>query len=220
MSLQVYQAATTALSGFLQDESWSALPGQADARDLPPAIIFDVDDTVVSGADFQLNFEPPFANWKHEEWNASTVAVPVPGFADFAGAARDAGVELFFVTNRPCEPSGGDPCPQQTTAMNDVIEAGIQTDREHVLLAFEQADWTKEKVTRREHVAKTHRVIMLFGDDLNDFIPCARAKPVGPCAVGASIASRNKLFAEHSDYFGAGWYVLPNPMHGSWTSVR
>jgi acid phosphatase len=61
---------------------------------------------------------------------------------------------------------------------------------------------------------------MLIGDDLSDFIPCVRSSPRKPCTERATIESRDKLAYEHSNYWGAGWFVLPNPMHGSWTSVE
>lgn len=220
LAQQVYKQAELALPGFIEDASWSALPGQTDAGRLPPAIIFDVDDTVVSGVDFQFALDPPFTNQKHEDWNSAHEAVAVPGFTRFAERARAAGVALFFVTNRPCEAVSQRACPQEKTAIDDVAEAGIQTDAEHMLLAFERDDWGKEKVTRREYVAQTHRVIMLFGDDLGDFIPCTRARPAGPCTTGATTTSREALLAQYRDYFGAGWYILPNPMHGSWTTVE
>ncbi|MDH3373068.1 MAG: hypothetical protein OEM85_06780 [Gammaproteobacteria bacterium] len=219
---QVYQAARLALPRLIEDQFWTALPGQEDAEGLRPAIIFDMDETVVSGIDFQLTHERPFENWKHEAWSMANTASAVPGFVRFAVAARDAGVELFFVTNRPCEPIVGsnDPCPQQIIAMTDIVETGIETDADHVMLAFEQSDWTKEKAVRRQHIARTHRVIMLFGDDLSDFIPCVRAKPAAPCTEAATADSRRRAVEQFSDYWGNGWYVLPNPMHGSWTSAR
>jgi len=220
VSRQVYQAASLALADFIDDQSWSALPGQEDAEGMQPAIIFDVDETVVSNVDFQLTFERPFQNWKLDEWSSSGPSSPVPGFTDFARAARDAGVELYFVTNRPCEPIDGndDPCPQQGTTLDDIAEAGIQTDADHVMLAYEREDWTKEKLVRRKLIAKTHRIIMLIGDDLNDFIPCVRATPAPPCTASASSESRRQAVERHAAYLGKGWYVLPNPMHGSWTS--
>lgn len=220
LSRQVYQAAQLALPGFIEDQSWTALPGQEDAEGLRPAIIFDIDETVVSGVDFQLSFERPYEDWKHEAWGSSNPALPIAGFAQFAAAARQAGVELYFVTNRACELIAGsdDPCPQQKTAIDDIAEAGIETDADHVFLAYQRDDWTREKSTRRQHVAKTHRVIMLFGDDLGDFIYCTRARPAAPCAEPATAESRKLKVAAHSGYWGNGWYVLPNPMYGSWTS--
>ena len=219
LSLQAYGTATRDLQRFVDDTSWSALPGQTDAEALPPAVILDVDETVVSNIDFQLNFEPPFANWKHDKWNREHTAIPVPGVAEFVASARAAGVTVFFVTNRPCEPAEVEPCSERQTTIDDIAEAGIATTAEFVLLSDERG-WNREKSTRRAYVAENYRVIMLFGDDLGDFLPCVRKKVYAPCTESATAASRSRATREHRDLWGAGWYVLPNPMHGSWTSAE
>lgn len=221
VSLQVYRSASDALPGLLADESWSAVPYQTGAGDLPPAIIMDVDETAVTNVMFQVTLQPPFRDIKLENWNNENQATPVPGAAEFVKLARDAGVEVFFVTNRPCElrPNAEHPCPHKPITIQDLAEAGMPTDASHVLLRDERPGWGGEKKTRRDWVAKTHRVIMLFGDDLGDFIACVRRRPSGPCTEGGTIANRFALTDEHREYWGAGWFVLPNPMHGSWTSV-
>lgn len=216
LALAVYQSAEKDLEGFIADTSWSALPEQTDAAQLPPAIIFDVDETVLSNIDFQLSFEPPFENWKLDKWNREHEATPIPGFAAFVKKARAAGVEIFFVTNRPCEADGQELCPQRRTTIDDIAESGAETNSDHVFLSNERG-WTREKVTRRLHIAKTHRVIMLFGDDFGDFIPCVRNEVLAPCTEPATAASRRADLVRFSSYWGSGWYVLPNPMHGSWT---
>jgi len=222
LSLQAYRAAGDFLAAAIADASWSALPQQTDAADLPTAIIFDVDETLVSNVEFQVALEAPFRNSKLDHWNAANKAKPMPGATEFTELARAAGVELFFVTNRPCESKPGvdDPCPQETVTVQDLVEAGIRADTDHVMLANERPEWRREKSSRRNFIAKTHRVIMLVGDDLGDFLPCTRKKPYTPCTESASIASRQALTYEHESYWGAGWFVLPNPMHGSWTSVE
>ena len=218
---QVYQSATDALPGFIEDESWSALPDQTDAAALPTAVILDVDETVVSNVDFQLEYERPFANWKLAEWASRTDAVAIPGVREFVESAREQGVTVFFITNRPCQLIAGvdDPCPQKQTTIDGIMEVGLATDAEHVLLSEEQG-WNREKSTRRNFVAQTYRVIMLVGDDLSDFIPCMRSSPKPPCTAAATSASRRNSVVEHARYWGKGWYILPNPMHGSWTSVQ
>ena len=217
---QVYTAATSDLERFRDDPGWSALPEQTDAGSLPPAVILDVDETVVSNVDFQLTYEPPFENWKLDKWTSENPATPIRGVREFVAAARAAGVTVFFVTNRPCERIEGDddPCPPKTHTLEDIAEVGITTDGEHLFLSQEQG-WNREKSTRREHVAKTHRVIMLIGDDLGDFIPCVRTKAYEPCTTTADAADRLALMEKHADRWGNGWYILPNPMHGSWTPV-
>ena len=216
---QTYSNATNALPGFIEDKSWSAMPTQQNAGDLPPAIILDVDETVVSNVDFQLEYERPFENHKLDQWTSSVDATPIAGVAEFVAAARAQGVTVFFITNRPCEKIDGndDPCPQRQSTIDDIREVGIDTDAEHVMLS-EERGWTREKSSRREFIAGTHRVIMLFGDDLTDFIACARTPPKAPCTEAATSQSRQDAVIEYAAYWGHGWYILPNPMHGSWTS--
>jgi acid phosphatase len=187
---------------------------------LPAAVILDVDETVVSNIDFQMTFEPPFANWKLDEWTRNTVATPVHGVTEFVESARAAGATVFFVTNRPCEAIEGidDPCPQKQSTIDDIGEVGITTDADHVLLSDERG-WNREKSTRRDYIAQTHRVVMLIGDDLGDFVPCVRKKPYDPCTGSATAAGRVAMVEDHRHLWSNGWYILPNPMHGSWTSA-
>jgi acid phosphatase len=222
LALQAYGAAAEDLRRLIDDRSWSALPRQSDAHDLPPAIIFDVDETLVTNVLFQVELEPPFRNHKLDDWNAATTATPVPGAPEFVRLARASGVQVFYVTNRPCEtkPGVSDPCPQEAVTIEDLNEAGIPADASSVMMANEMPAWTQEKKARRDLIAKDFRVIMLVGDDLGDFLPCVRARPAAPCTEAATKAGRDRDIEEHRAYWGNGWYVLPNPMHGSWTSAR
>ena len=220
LSMQAYHQAERDLPGFLEDRSWSAQPGQKNAHFLPTAIVFDVDETVISGVDFQLAVERPVTQTKLNQWHSEHQAPAITGFERFANKARAAGVELFFISNRPCERIEGidDPCPYKSTIVNDIRDAGVEVDAEHVWLANEHEHWGKEKLTRREQLARTHRILMLIGDDLSDFIPCVRQTPSPPCTDNATAESRQRKVTEFSGYWGHGWYILPNPMHGSWTS--
>jgi len=220
ISRQVYRAASMAMPALIADKNWSAIPYQANAENLPPAIIMDIDQTLVNGIDFQLGHEPPFTAKKFDDWNASHVATPVPGAPEFVKLARASGVRVFFLTNRYCDTTADSSCAQKRISVQDLIEAGIPADDADVSLAGERPNWGSEKKVRRDHIAEDYRVIMLFGDDLGDFIPCVRRRPLVPCTEGGTIANRFALTDEHAAYWGAGWYVLPNPMYGSWASVR
>lgn len=223
LGMQAYAAAEEDLDRLLADRSWSALPRQAqsgDMADLAPAIIFDIDETLLANAQFQLEYEPPFTDEKFDAWHAVNQSPAVAGAAGFVQRARDAGVELYFVTNRRCAPMDDPavPCPQERITLQDLNDAGITADAEHVMLVNEQPAWTNEKQVRRDLIATQYRVIMLFGDDLGDFLPCIRARAVAPCTEGATAESRRAATEAHARYWGNGWYVLPNPMYGSWTA--
>jgi acid phosphatase len=222
LSLQAYAAATEDLPRLLADTSFSALPEQRDVPDLPAAIIVDVDETMVSNVQFQVSYEPPFANHKLDDWNAANPSLAVPGAAAFVNDALEKGVRVFYVTNRPCAMIEGmaGSCPQEHITIDDLNEAGIPADEAHVMLAKERPGWTREKKVRRDLIASEYRVIMLVGDDLGDFIPCVRTRIVAPCTEAASAGKRRQWTRENAGLWGNGWYVLPNPMHGSWTSAE
>ncbi len=222
LARQAYRAATLALPAKIADPTWSALPYQQGAEDLPPAVILDVDETAVSNIRFQVTLEPPFEDRKLNEWSDANIAEPVPGAPAFVEYAVASGVQVFFVTNRPCEIIEGidDSCPQKPVVISELIEAGFPANKQNVFLSGERDGWGKEKQSRRDWVAQYYRVVMLFGDDLGDFIPCTRRRAVAPCTTNATADSRRAMTRMFADYWGDGWYVLPNPMHGSWTSFR
>ena len=219
---QIYGSAEQSLPRLIEDTSWTALPGQTDAGDLPPAVILDIDETVVSNIDFQIAHERPFTNRKLEMWGRENRAQAVPGAVEFVEAARAAGATVFFLTNRPCEKYADeeDSCPQKQTVIDNLSELGIDAEPEFVSLSHEQPDWTREKLVRRQLIGEDYRIVMLIGDDFADFVPCARKKVVAPCTTSGTRASRAAALEEYADYWGNGWYILPGPTHGSWTSVQ
>ena len=114
LALQTYTEAESDLAGYIEDSSFTAVPGVEVSADMPVAVILDVDETVVSNVGFQATFERPFENWKLDKWNRENTARPIPGVKKFVEAARAAGVTVFFVTNRPCEEEDGQACPRKT----------------------------------------------------------------------------------------------------------
>ena len=68
-------------------------------------------------------------------------------------------------------------------------------------------DWGIDKSSRRDFIAQSYPVLMLFGDDLGDFISENRG----------STQMRIKEALKH-DLWVTKWFMLPNPMHGSWES--
>ncbi len=223
VSAQTFADARADLPRLLADPDWSALPGQHDAADKPPAIILDVDETVVSNAQYQETLRhTPYSRFGHFDWMRNNPSVPIRGAVALIEAAEAAGIEVFFLTNRACERFDGfdGECPYEQVTIEDLRDVGIETTAEKVLMAWEQPGWSKEKLKRREYIAKTHRVIALFGDDYGDFVHCTRAEPLPPCTEPATRASRHAALDTYADFWGNGWYILPNPMHGSWTTVR
>ena len=219
----IYRAARDALAAGLADASWTAEASQSgDYAALPPAIVMDIDETVLDNSEPQAEMllkgtcfdEFPQA-W--DEWIAKRSAPAVPGAAEFIRAARAARdpegrtVRIFFVTNRACDSRDGSAssCPQQddTAANLEMLGVGSPTLADDLMMKGERPDWESEKLARRQAVAREYRIVLNIGDDLADFLPGVRRGSVG---------ERDAARCAHGDNWGRRWFLLPNPMYGSW----
>ena len=98
---------------------------------------------------------------------------------------------------------------QEEPTRQNLAAAGFPDtdDLEHFL--FRPAEGDRSKTTRRVTIEQTHRIVMLFGDNLFDFV-----EPEAP-----DRAARAALVEEHGELWGTRWFMLPNPMYGSWDDV-
>ena len=195
-----YREAGEAVAKALADKSWTAAVEQtADPSALPPAVILDLDETVLDNSRFQgeqaLRREP-YSPTLWRDWVKLEKAGSIPGAKEFLEFVRGKDIAVFFVTNRTLEEEGA------TVANLDAL--GIQATAEEIL-ANRENGWTSDKTARRQYVAKSYRILLLIGDDLGDFIP-ARLTP----------EQRVETAEKHSDWWGRRWFLLPNPMYGSW----
>ena len=63
-----------------------------------------------------------------------------------------------------------------------------------------------DKGCRRELVGRSHRVLMQFGDQVGDLVDIASNTREGRAAA----------VAPYDGWIGERWWVLPNPVYGSW----
>ncbi len=104
LTTATYAAATAALSPALADTGWTAaLEQQGDVAGLPPAVIVDVDETVLDNSPFQAQSileGTAYCDKSWPAWTAQARARALPGALAFARAVADRGVTMFYVTNR------------------------------------------------------------------------------------------------------------------------
>jgi len=217
-AIQAYNSAAHNINKAIADQSWtSALEQGSSGSSLPPAIILDVDETVLDNSQYQAQLVLDNAAFDPESWDrwiARKSAPSVPGAVDFINSVSAMGVEVVFITNRECIPrsKGGPPCPQETDTINNLHNVGIKEVKpENILLKKEKPAWSSEKKSRREEVASRYRILMLFGDDLGDFLPDVK-KNITPM-------QRDRLVGEYKDNWGVKWFVFSNPIYGSWMGI-
>jgi len=107
---QVYRAASSRLEALLADKSLSAvLEQQGDFSMLPPAVVMDVDETVLDNSAFQARMLVDGVSFSPEMWAgwvARTEAEEVPGALAFVIEARALGIAVIYVTNSQFEKIG------------------------------------------------------------------------------------------------------------------
>ena len=221
LSEEVYRAAAAALDKALAEPGTASLEQESDPgyMSLPPAVVLDIDETTIGTIDFsaRLVAEGRYVDktvlardwpaWIRDPANGRVV----PGAVEFVRAAKARGVRVIFLTNRECplvpsDASGRAACAERKAAVQALTRVGIPDVREEdVILAGGPERWTIDKAPRRQVVAKRYRIVMLVGDDLQDLVPQSVAEKM---RAGAA--------AEAHDRVGTRWFLLPNPVYGSW----
>lgn len=213
---QIYRAALSQLDAALRDPAWDALPrGERsnDPRGLAPAIIVDIDETVLDNAPYQARLvrdgleygDATWSAWVEQPLAGKPGAKALPGAVEFVRAAAARGVTTFYISNRNAGSA--------EATLKALRDAGFPAAPDQFLgrgtpVAGCTQDGQSDKRCRRWQVAQRHRVLMLFGDQLSDFL-----------SSSGSPAERRALADGYADWFGQRWWMLPNPMYGAWESA-
>jgi acid phosphatase len=202
---QTFQLARMQLAAALANENHTADERQAAAADYqekPPAIILDVDETVLDNSAYNARNTQDGRNFNPETWNAwvnEAIAPPIPGAVDFIKHAQEKGVAVFLVTNRRDENRAG--------TLKNLQAVGLQTADEKLLLRNDNDNRGGDKVSRRAMVAKDYRILLLIGDNIADLCDGTQDK---------SGEEARAIAARKQERFGSGWVMLPNPVYGGW----
>jgi 5'-nucleotidase (lipoprotein e(P4) family) len=201
---QAYRLARRQLDAALRDPQWTAAPEQTgDASGLPPAVIVDVDETVLDNSYYQARMIRDNTEFGPETWDAwceEARATAVPGAVEFAQHAASRGVTVFYVTNRTAN------LESATRTNLQAVGFPVVETTDTVLTRGERPEWKASgKGPRRALVAQSYRVLLLIGDDLGDFVEAS-----------GSPEERRARTAPHAEWWGQRWIMLPNPSYGSW----
>ncbi len=162
------------------------------------AIVVDIDETMLDNSPYEAkcileNIGYP-EGW--DEWMNSSSAESIPGALEFLRYAESRKVDIFYITNRK------EKYRAQTLKNLQLLNFPNATD-DHLMLKTESSS----KKTRREKVTASHLIIMLIGDNLNDFSEVFEKK---------KMEERFDLTDKFQKEFGQKFIVLPNAMYGEW----
>jgi 5'-nucleotidase (lipoprotein e(P4) family) len=168
---------------------------------LPPAVVVDVDETVLDNSRFQAELVLRGLAYTPEGWTAwceRAEAGAVPGAVDFLNYAAMRGVRVFYITNRRLSEKPG--------TIKNLQRLGFPRVTETTVMVREDG-MTSSKESRQRKIKEHYRVALLVGDNLNDF---------NDDFAGKSIAGRAAQVDRERAEFGLRLIVVPNPMYGDW----
>jgi len=185
-----------------QERLDAAVAGNTSGK--PLAVIVDIDETMLDNSPFEsevINSRDDISGWY--KWTAKASARALPGALEFAEYAQSKGVEIFYVTNR-------DDKEREVTLRNlNAVKFPFATE-DHLLtrsdLSYSTGN-TSSKKGRRAIVAENYNVILLIGDNLNDFSEIFEDRRTNN---GKDAVVNNR------ELFGQKFIILPNPMYGAW----
>lgn len=231
--LQAYNLALWQLDEALRQPNWTACLEQVDPdvyAALPPAIVVDVDETVLDNSAFAarqvLAGATAFDAAAWSAWVKERQAAPVPGALAFLTAATQRGVRIVYVTNRRADSDKPDAAStEESDTRANLARLGfpiVEAAGEDVVLT---AGEIGDKSARRAEVCKRFRIVQLVGDNLGDFAAGTepRKGPLAPTGKVAEAAAtervRDTVATDFAGYWGSRWILLPNPAYGGWETV-
>jgi len=187
-----YQAFNVARMLF--DDDLEAYPDETVTR----AVIVDIDETVLNNIPWEAGQIDTDNTYPHDfiKWCGERAAAPQPGAAEFLNYVVEKGGEVFYISNRENI--------LKKMTMDNLKKSGFpNVDNEHVLLSTT----TFDKEPRRKIISEKYRIVVLMGDNLNDF---------SSVFSGKNIEERNLSVDQMKEYWGTKFVILPNPIYGDW----
>ena len=173
------------------------------------AVVVDLDETVIDNSPFNAGLigkDYGYGDKAWKEWCDAESATAIPGSVDFLNHVVSTGGDVFYVSNRKAQPEKNMDLTEVT--MNNLKAIGFpQVDKDHMLLRT----GTSKKQPRRDMIlGKGYRIVLLLGDNLNDFSGAFSAQ---------TVAERAEAVEADKDKFGDTFIVLPNPIYGNWVDA-
>jgi 5'-nucleotidase (lipoprotein e(P4) family) len=169
------------------------------------AVIVDLDETIIDNTRNEARIVKegvPFTPDSFTAWVNRAECNAVPGAVEFLNYANSRGVRVFYVSNRK-------QIEREGTARNLKKLGFPNVNDETLLLRPESGEMSKEP--RRVAIGARYHVVLLMGDDLNDFAAVFENSK--------TVDSRIESVERNKAQFGTHFIMLPNPMYGGWETA-
>jgi predicted secreted acid phosphatase len=202
----------------------------------PLAIIMDLDETVIDNSGYQVYLIKANTNFDALEWDKwldyqsinKGAQRAVPGAVEFIRRAEGLGITPIFISNR-----SHDSWDETRKVLKGI---GVNTNNLEERMLLRRADGPEramamvkemgldpasskaqsiingegEKEERRRQIYDRYHVIAFFGDVLSDFEGLTYNDQNNKVSERAEMAHRERT------RWGTDWFILPNPLYGTW----
>ena len=194
----VYQAFNIARDNL--DDALSKVP-----EGKKPAIITDIDDTLVNGGLYFSSLtgtsstrssEASIAWWKSNHMEA------LPGAVDFLSEVQGKNIEIFYISGRFNE--------VKDHSIQMMQKLGFPVKGPENVLFQEKTNETLTKEGQRQKIRdQGYHILMLLGDQLDD---------LGE-VQGKLYPQKQQWVTANDAHFGKEWLIFPNVIYGTWESA-
>ena len=165
-------------------------------------IITDLDETILDNSYSEAELIKQNRSWNPaswKQWSDLSAATAVPGAIAFLQYAKQKGATIFYVSNRSVS--------EVAATLINLKKLNLpDADTSHMLFMLNESS----KETRRQTIMKNYKVVMLMGDNLNDFTSAFEGKNIRD-----RFAETDKAKGE----WGKKFIVLPNATYGEWENA-
>ncbi|HEY4218614.1 MAG TPA: HAD family acid phosphatase [Gemmatimonadaceae bacterium] len=162
-------------------------------------VILDADETVIDNSEYERRravLDSPYTAPTWDVWVNERAAPAIPGAVAFAKRVRELGGRVVIVTNR-------------TMAQCDATRANLASDGIVTDAVVCQPQGESDKNPRFDRVQNgtavpgmpALKIVEWLGDNILDFPHLSQTSRNDPAALAE---------------FGSRYFILPNPMYGSW----
>ena len=165
------------------------------------AVILDADESIIDNSEYEKERgTAPYSDSGWREWVSREAAPALPGAVEFMNRAHQLGGRVVIVSNRE-------------NSLCDMTRENFRRDSIAAdLLLCRTA--SSDKTARFQSVEagtaspglRPLKVLMWIGDNIQDFPGLAQSLRTGPDSA--------------YNNFGRIYFLLPNPMYGSWEKVE
>jgi acid phosphatase len=199
---QAYRLARVNLDLALEDPEWSAVATPAaDSAQLPPAVMLDLDETVLDNARYEARIILEYGKYTSQtfrQWCEESAASAVPGATEFLRYAAGRSVAIIYFSARSEK--------LRACTLRNLERLGLPIGDQATTLLL-RTDGGKE--AHRREIAMRYRVLLVLGDNLDDFLEGSQAPA----------DERRRIAQRYADHWGSKWIILPNAIYGHWEAA-